>query len=98
MGTPGAPGAYDAVVYGVPLGHAAALIRGSDTGFSRVLPEGAHGPEGAHLHIEIGGGLTARTSGRAVGQAGLAEPRTSACASIYERIVGGRRSPRLSGC
>jgi hypothetical protein len=90
LGGPDAPGAYDAVVSGVPLSRAAAMLRGSGDGFSRVLAEGAHGPEGAHLHIEVA---------RAGSAAALAPAaRAAACPTIYLRIVGGRRNPQIGSC
>lgn len=52
IGAAHAPGAYDAVVEGLPLESAAAMLRRVG-GFSRVLAEGAHGDQGAHLHIEL---------------------------------------------
>lgn len=51
-----APGAYDAVVDSMPLSAAAARLKRAGAGFSRVLAEGAHGPQGAHLHIELAKG------------------------------------------
>lgn len=51
------PGAYDAVVDGMPLGSAAARLKTAGGGFSRVLAEGAHGGQGPHLHIELTKGL-----------------------------------------
>jgi hypothetical protein len=48
------PGAYDAVVHGMALSTAAdRLRRAAGGGFARVLAEGAHGPQGAHLHVEL---------------------------------------------
>jgi hypothetical protein len=88
MGTPDAPGAYDIVVRGMSQQHAAGLLRASAAGFSRVVLEGAHGPQGPHLHIEM-----ASRSDDAP-----APDRINACESIYLRVVGGRRNPRLNGC
>jgi hypothetical protein len=53
VGGPNAPEAYDAVVDHMPLATAAAKLRQAGGGFSRVLAEGAHGPQGAHLHVEL---------------------------------------------
>ena len=53
IGAPGAPGAYDAVVDHMNLAAAAAKLRRAGAGVSRVLAEGAHGPQGAHLHVEL---------------------------------------------
>jgi len=48
------PGAYDAVVHGMSLATAAdKLRRAAGDGFARVIAEGAHGPQGAHLHVEL---------------------------------------------
>jgi hypothetical protein len=52
VGAPHAPGAYDAVVDGLPLELAAARLRKAGA-FSRVLAERAYGNQGAHLHIEV---------------------------------------------
>ena len=93
LGTPDAPGAYDAVVYGMSLARAASALKTADEGFSRVLVEAAHGPEGPHLHIEVGDGLGAGSSRRVAGVIG-----PSVCDSIYLRVVDGRRNPRLSNC
>jgi hypothetical protein len=64
VGGPGSPGAYDAVVDNLTLESAAAKLRGAGGGFSRVVAEGAHGSQGAHLHIE-------RTSSSAGASGGL---------------------------
>jgi hypothetical protein len=53
VGGPSAPEAYDAVVDHMPLATAAAKLRQSGGAFSRVVAEGAHGPQGAHLHVEL---------------------------------------------
>jgi hypothetical protein len=53
LGDAAAPGAIDAVVRGMTLKAAAAKLRQDGEGVDRVLAEGAHGPEGAHLHIEL---------------------------------------------
>ena len=53
IGGPEAPGAYDAVVHRLPPARAAARLRAAGAGFSRVVAEGAHGREGAHLHVEL---------------------------------------------
>lgn len=53
IGGPEAPSAYDAVVSGMTLASAAAKLNRAGAPFSRVLAEGAHGPQGAHLHIEL---------------------------------------------
>ena len=52
LGRPGAPGAYDAVVTGVSLDVAAARLRTSGAPFRKILAEGTHGTQGAHLHLE----------------------------------------------
>ena len=53
LGNPEKPGAYDAVVDGVALQTAAEKLRRVGGAFSRVIAEGAHGPQGAHLHVEL---------------------------------------------
>ena len=88
LGTPEAPGAYDAVVDGLPQARAAAVLRASGQGFSRVVAERAYGPQGPHLHIEIASALTASEATRA----------SHACDSIYLRVAGGRRNPELTRC
>ena len=53
LGDSDQPGAIDAVVHGMSLKAAAQRLRRDGEGVDRVLAEGAHGPEGAHLHIEL---------------------------------------------
>jgi len=53
QGGPQEPGAIDAVVPGMSLKAAAARLRRDGEGVDRVLAEGAHGRQGAHLHIEL---------------------------------------------
>ena len=84
MGGPDAPGAYDAVVPGMSSANAAAKLRRSGEGFTRIVAEGAHGGQGAHLHIEPG----ARTS-----RAASTRPEET----VYLRIVGGERNPVIRG-
>ena len=59
MGTRDAPGAYDVVVARMSINKAATRLLRSGVKFQRVFAEGAHGPEGPHLHIEpaLGVGL-----------------------------------------
>jgi len=52
MGRPGAPGAYDLVVNGLSPAAAAARLRQANAPFRKYFPEGAHGTQGAHLHLE----------------------------------------------
>lgn len=52
MGTREAPGAYDIVVSSMSKSQAAARLLRSGVKFRRVFAEGAHGPEGPHLHVE----------------------------------------------
>ena len=96
MGTPSSPGAYDVVVDGMDQSHAAQLLRDTDPGFGRILFEGAHGPEGAHLHIEVGDGSV---------HGGSTAPKLLSdtahmdfCNSVYERVVDGHRNSKLKGC
>jgi hypothetical protein len=60
VGGPASPGAYDAVVDHMPLESAAARLRQAGAGFSRVIAERAHGPQGAHLHVELIGATARR--------------------------------------
>jgi hypothetical protein len=53
IGAPDAPSAYDAVVVGMSPASAAAKLKRVGGPFTRVLAEGAHGPQGAHLHLEL---------------------------------------------
>ena len=52
MGKPGDAGAYDLVVNGLSPGEAAERLRRAGAPF-KLLAEGAHGGQGAHLHLEI---------------------------------------------
>ena len=52
MGKPGDAGAYDLVVNGLSPGEAAEKLRRAGAPF-KLLAEGAHGGQGAHLHLEI---------------------------------------------
>jgi hypothetical protein len=52
MGTPDAPDAYDVVVAGLSPEQAADRLRHSGIPFRRLFPEGVHGTQGAHLHVE----------------------------------------------
>ena len=51
-GRPGAPGAYDLVVDGLSPAAAAARLRQANAPFRKYFAEGAHGTQGAHLHLE----------------------------------------------
>jgi len=51
-GTPDAPGAYDIVVAGMTPEQAAEALRRSGLRFRRIFPEGGHGTQGPHLHVE----------------------------------------------
>ena len=85
IGGPEAPGAYDAVVDHLPLSAAAAKLRSAGGPFSRVLAEGAHGSQGAHLHVEL--------IKNAPAQKIAAEPVED---TIYLRAVNGKRNPELT--
>ena len=63
LGTPQAPGAYDVVVDGLNPFEAARRLRATATLFRVVLPEGAHGDQGPHLHLEPAGAGLAAASG-----------------------------------
>ena len=52
LGSPRAPGAYDVVVTHMSITDAASRLLGSGVRFRRVFPEGAHGDQGPHLHVE----------------------------------------------
>jgi TPR repeat protein len=52
LGTPNAPGAYDIVVDGLSPDAAADRLRHSGMAFRRLFPEGLHGTQGPHLHVE----------------------------------------------
>lgn len=95
MGTPSNPGAYDVVVDGMDLSRAAQVLRDTDPGFGRILFEGAHGPEGAHLHIEVGDGTN---HGGSTAPKLLASAKMDFCNSVYERVVDGHRNSKLKGC
>jgi len=64
MGSPDAPGAYDVVVEGMSPELAAAKLRHSREQLAKVVAEGAHGPQGPHLHIEPRLTLTSRPAAR----------------------------------
>lgn len=53
LGGPDTPGAYDVVVLGMSPAKAAAKLKAADQGWGKVAAEGAHGREGAHLHLEL---------------------------------------------
>jgi hypothetical protein len=52
VGRPGAPGAYDLVVHNLSPWEAAARLRQAGAPFYKLFPEGAHGTQGPHLHVE----------------------------------------------
>jgi hypothetical protein len=52
MGTPDAPGAFDVVVSGLTPAAAAEKLRQTGAPVRRLFPEGAHGNQGPHLHVE----------------------------------------------
>jgi hypothetical protein len=79
VGGPNAPEAYDAVVDHMTLASAAAKLRQAGGAFSRVVAEGAHGPQGAHLHVELISARARTTAPQAFAQGqtdpGVAEGR-----------------------
>jgi len=85
IGGPEAPGAYDAVVDHLPLSAAAEKLRKSGGPFARVLAEGAHGSQGAHLHVELIKNAPAQQ----------AAPPEAVEDTIYLRAVNGKRNPEL---
>jgi hypothetical protein len=103
LGTPDAPGAYDAVVYGMSQARAANVLRASGTEFADAFSEGARGPEGGHLHINVGGHMEAASYALPIERlprvmrAARVVARVS-CDSIYMRVVDGRRNPQLASC
>ena len=52
LGGRDAPGAYDVVVAGLTPSQAAERLRMAGASFRTLLPEGAHGSQGPHLHLE----------------------------------------------
>ncbi|MFC3069014.1 hypothetical protein [Phenylobacterium soli] len=80
------PGAYDAVVPGMSQREAAARLRRAGKPFPRVLAEGAHGAQGAHLHIELAAG---RRAGPALCDGYRGDP-------VRMRVVDGRRNPLIA--
>jgi hypothetical protein len=52
LGRRDAPGAYDLVVNGLSPWEAAARLRAAGVGYRRLMPKGAHGTQGPHLHFE----------------------------------------------
>ncbi len=62
IGDPDAPGAYDAVVDHLSTVQAAAKLKQNAGGAFRVLAERAHGPQGAHLHVELVSGQARRAT------------------------------------
>jgi hypothetical protein len=97
LGTPDAPGAYDAVVYGMSQARAADVLRESGAGFARVFAEGTHGPEGPHLHIEPRF-LGFETASVPIARVRTVAARAVACDSIYLRVVNMRINPQLAAC
>lgn len=57
-GTVQAPGAWDIVVNGMSPQEAAAKLREAQFPAGQVLPEGAHGSQGPHLHVAMVAGAT----------------------------------------
>src|SRR5512143_892225 len=68
VGDAEAPGAYDAVVDNMSATKAAARLRRAGGAFSRVVAEGAHGAQGAHLHIELDRTAAPSTASEAVAE------------------------------
>ena len=103
MGTPSAPGAYDVAVEGMLQARAAEILREAEPGFGRILFEGGHGPEGPHLHIEMGGGGAAHADAKTdkaakPDAATVLAAHMNYCNSIYERVVDGQRNSKLKTC
>lgn len=53
LGTPDAPGARDVIVPGMSPDEVAEKLKKSGAQFRHFFPEGAHGTQGAHLHIDM---------------------------------------------
>jgi hypothetical protein len=97
MGRPEAPGAYDVVVDGVSPWAAAAKLRAAGVPFDTLFPEGAHGTQGAHLHIEPvslgrGGG---RRSGAVMWTVSDPTPAERAIAVLHEQSEQGDGDAQL---
>ena len=56
LGTPDAPGARDIVVPGMTPAQVARKLSATGADFVHFYPEGAHGKEGAHLHVDFNPG------------------------------------------
>jgi len=92
MGRPDAPGAYDIVVDGVSPWAAAARLRAAGVPFDTLFPEGAHGTQGAHLHIEpvsLGARGGARRSGAVLWTVSDPTPAERAVAGLHEQSERG---------
>jgi hypothetical protein len=98
MGRPDAPGAYDIVVDGVSPWAAAARLRAAGVPFDTLFPEGAHGTQGAHLHIEpvsLGARGRARGSGAVMWTVSDPTPAERAIAGLHEQSERGDGDAQL---
>jgi hypothetical protein len=96
MGRPEAPGAYDIVVDGVSPWAAAARLRAAGVPFDTLFPEGAHGTQGAHLHIEpVSLGRGGRRSGAVMWTVSDPTPAERAIAGLHEQSERGDGDAQL---
>ena len=100
MGRPGAPGAYDLVVDGLSPSEAARRLFASRGQFRRLLPEGAHGTQGAHLHVEplIPGSGDGRRAGPAAPEWLVAAPTPAelALTQLRQAAIAGQPGAQLA--
>jgi len=89
LGTPEAPGAYDVVVAGLSPEMAAVELRRSGVKFRRLFPEGLHGDQGPHLHVE--------PEAASVEAMAFHFPGSDSPASTYEEALGLLRRAALQG-
>jgi hypothetical protein len=99
MGRSGAPGAYDLVVDGLTPSEAAARLFASRGEFRRLLPEGAHGTQGAHLHVEpLISGAGARRAVHAAPEWTVAAPTPAelALTQLRQAAIAGQMGAQLA--
>lgn len=98
MGSRDAPGAYDVVVEGVGPGAAAARLRRAGAPFRLLLPEGAHGTQGAHLHVEPAApGLAGAPAGPPTVRWRVSDPTPAeqALIALHDRSARGEAAAQL---
>jgi hypothetical protein len=97
-GTRARPGAYDVVVDGVSPFSAAAKLRKANAPFRTIFPEGRHGSQGAHLHIDPYAGGRSVASHEPPGipwRVANPTPAQLALAALYERAKQGDAAAQL---